>query len=116
VDTGQGRASEVLRNGCYRPGRPCNLITAAAMSSHVCATVGRLLSMACLARASAMLSEAVPCSVMRFRAARATLSAVSMSDYARTVIGLQMTIPRSSLPHAPSRPMIDRKKTPSHHP
>jgi hypothetical protein len=47
----------------------------------VFATSSRLLSAAFLARARAMVSAAVPCSVMRFRAARATSLSVAMWDY-----------------------------------
>ena len=81
MDTGQGRASEALRNGCYRSGRSCISRTAFAMWRHVLATAGRLLSSACLARARAMASATAPCSVMRFRAARATSGSVAISDY-----------------------------------
>src|SRR5258708_38532669 len=65
----------------YRSGSPCDLLTAAAMSRHLRAALGRLLSSACLARARAMVSATSPCSVMRFRAARATSWSIAMSDY-----------------------------------
>ena len=78
-DHTSSRAS--IQTTTYRSGPPCDLLTAAAMSRHLRAALGRLLSSACLARARAMVSATSPCSVMRFRAARATSWSIAMSDY-----------------------------------
>jgi hypothetical protein len=94
--------------GSYQSGRPCIPRTAAAMLRHMCAAAGWLLSAAFLARARAMPSAAVPCPVMRFRAARATSRSIAMSDYGAHGDRFANKKPTASLPQGLQQSRVRR--------